>query len=536
MHIDSNLEFWQARASLVVSDGAGRPLSLPADVRTYLMASTQHGPAARPEAGICQQLNNPANQSTMVRALMARLIDWSRTGKAPPDSRYPTLASGALVRQRERRWLPDLGPMGVAFPAVYNTLTVVDHGTVPPRADLSRRYRRAVPAHRRGRARHRRRAPARRRGAARDAQRMGAAQGGLRGRAAVRAERHLCPVRARRCRACGEPRSASLDRRALRHARGLRSPGASDIGASSSPTGSCSTKTWRAGSTVRARIRAWRSFRPDARPGAGVCRKLAAHPRVVGARDALDQRRVLRGRAARRELDAHASRRLREHRAREVDAAAAADARGPRDDRPSGSRARCRPIAPDHRVVRTIKARGHRRRKGRAGSSRRRAPARGTPGEARTVARAKVGCMSCSSRSLRVLPGHPCAIVRPCSRVAWNPTLRPVLHRHLQVVLRWSRGNTGLPSTSVASARAFWRSKSRRIAVVREREPARRRDRRRLVDRVDLVLGREAVRDDLELQRADRAEQQRVAGLGREHLDRAFLAELLQPLLRAAWS
>jgi hypothetical protein len=111
------------------------------DVRTYLMASTQHGPSARPEAGICQQLNNPANQSTMVRALMARLIDWSRTGKAPPDSRYPTLAADALVAPtRTAIGFPDLGPMGVAFPAVHNDLTVVDHGTVPPRADAARRY------------------------------------------------------------------------------------------------------------------------------------------------------------------------------------------------------------------------------------------------------------------------------------------------------------------------------------------------------------------------------------------------------------
>ena len=146
MHLDSNLEFWQARASLVVTDGAGRPLALPADVRTYLMASTQHGPSARPEAGICQQLNNPANQSTMVRALMARLIDWSRTGKAPPDSRYPTLAAGALVAPtRTAIGFPDLSPMGVAFPAVYNELAVVDHGTVPPRADPTRRYDVLVP-------------------------------------------------------------------------------------------------------------------------------------------------------------------------------------------------------------------------------------------------------------------------------------------------------------------------------------------------------------------------------------------------------
>ena len=146
MHLDSNLEFWQARASLVVTDGAGRELALPGDVRAYLMASTQHGPAARPEAGICQQLNNPANQSTMVRALMARLIDWARSGRAPPDSLYPTLSAGALVApSRAAIGFPDLGPMGVNFPAAVNELTVVDHGAVPPRADATRRYGVLVP-------------------------------------------------------------------------------------------------------------------------------------------------------------------------------------------------------------------------------------------------------------------------------------------------------------------------------------------------------------------------------------------------------
>lgn len=146
MHLDSNLEFWQARASLVVTDGAGRALALPGDVRAYLMASTQHGPSAKPEAGICQQLNNPAQQSTTVRALMARLIDWSRTGKAPPDSRYPTLAAGALAAPtRTAIGFPDLGATGVAFPTVINELTVVDHGTVPPRADPARRYEVLVP-------------------------------------------------------------------------------------------------------------------------------------------------------------------------------------------------------------------------------------------------------------------------------------------------------------------------------------------------------------------------------------------------------
>jgi hypothetical protein len=43
MHIDGGGEFWQARASLVVTDGAGAAVALPDNVRAYYMAGTPHG-------------------------------------------------------------------------------------------------------------------------------------------------------------------------------------------------------------------------------------------------------------------------------------------------------------------------------------------------------------------------------------------------------------------------------------------------------------------------------------------------------------
>ena len=89
-----------------------------------------------------------------------------------------------------------------------------------------------------------------------------------------------------------------------------------------------------------------------------------------------------------------------------------------------------------------------------------------------------------------------------------------------------------MPSTSVARAPACSRSKLRRDGVVGEGEPARGGDVRGLVDRVDLVFGREALGDDLELQLADGTEHQRVRRRRLEHLDRAFLAQLLQALLQ----
>src|SRR5207245_11535390 len=74
MHWDSGLEFWSARSSLVVTDAKGtQDLAIPENVRLYLFSSTQHGPAATPAKGICQQLTNPLQYRETQRALMTDL-------------------------------------------------------------------------------------------------------------------------------------------------------------------------------------------------------------------------------------------------------------------------------------------------------------------------------------------------------------------------------------------------------------------------------------------------------------------------------
>lgn len=146
MHLDSSLEFWQARSSLVATDTAGRDLAPPEDVRLYLMASTQHVSAATPAAGICQVPNNPARQAATYRALMARLVAWARDGTAPPASRFPGVQAGTLVApQAAAMGWPDLAALGLALPAAPNVLAVVDHAQHPPRADATRRYPVLVP-------------------------------------------------------------------------------------------------------------------------------------------------------------------------------------------------------------------------------------------------------------------------------------------------------------------------------------------------------------------------------------------------------
>ena len=146
MHVDSSLEFWQARASLLVTDGAGRDIALPGDVRAYLLSSTQHMPARTPTVGICKYPNNPAPQAPAVRALLERLVDWSRTGIAPPDSRYPSLAQNRLVQpQREAVGFPDLSKIGIEYPDVINGLSVVDYRSLPGVLHGARRYQVLVP-------------------------------------------------------------------------------------------------------------------------------------------------------------------------------------------------------------------------------------------------------------------------------------------------------------------------------------------------------------------------------------------------------
>ncbi|MEO7497713.1 MAG: alpha/beta hydrolase domain-containing protein [Massilia sp.] len=146
MHVDSSTEFWQGRASLVTGDGAGRDIALPAEVRAYLMSSTQHTYTTAPSMGICKNFNNPASQAPLLRALLERLVGWSRDGKAPPASRYPRHADGMLVApERGAVGFPDLAAAGLVFPAVINELAQVDYAAVPPRVDAARRYQLFVP-------------------------------------------------------------------------------------------------------------------------------------------------------------------------------------------------------------------------------------------------------------------------------------------------------------------------------------------------------------------------------------------------------
>ncbi len=73
-------------------------LKLPDNVRVYMWASAQHGPANFPPAkGAGQQRGNPNNYTVAMRAIFEGMDGWVRKGVQPPANRYPNLSDGTLV-------------------------------------------------------------------------------------------------------------------------------------------------------------------------------------------------------------------------------------------------------------------------------------------------------------------------------------------------------------------------------------------------------------------------------------------------------
>jgi hypothetical protein len=97
---DSELEFYQQRASLVVTDTQGNALAMPDNIRLFLISNLQHFSLAnaKPEmVKVCAFPTNPLNAGPPVRALLVALDDWISNGKLPPASRYPSRSDGTLV-------------------------------------------------------------------------------------------------------------------------------------------------------------------------------------------------------------------------------------------------------------------------------------------------------------------------------------------------------------------------------------------------------------------------------------------------------
>jgi hypothetical protein len=97
---DSEIEFYQQRASLVVTDTQGNALDMPDNVRLFFLSNLQHFALAnaKPElVKTCAFPTNPLNAGPPVRALLAALDSWISNGTLPPASRYPSRKDDTLV-------------------------------------------------------------------------------------------------------------------------------------------------------------------------------------------------------------------------------------------------------------------------------------------------------------------------------------------------------------------------------------------------------------------------------------------------------
>jgi Alpha/beta hydrolase domain len=140
-HVATALEMWEGRQSLGLTDPLGRTDvgDLP-NVRTYIMASTQHSPASlplatRPPFGNCQQQPNPNPQIWTMRALMTAFTAWVRDGVEPPASAKPSIADGTLVPPDRVRppeipanFYGEVDRPAVSPLRIYDTLHVLDFG------------------------------------------------------------------------------------------------------------------------------------------------------------------------------------------------------------------------------------------------------------------------------------------------------------------------------------------------------------------------------------------------------------------------
>jgi hypothetical protein len=149
-HVATALEVWEGRQSLGLTDPLGkRDVADPANVRTFIMASTQHGPAAyplptAPPFGVCQQQGNPNPQRWTMRALLTGLKDWVTADVAPPKSVVPRIADGTLVTPDRVQFpiVPANTYGNVPRPElknrlIFNPLHVLDYGPRYKPADTS---------------------------------------------------------------------------------------------------------------------------------------------------------------------------------------------------------------------------------------------------------------------------------------------------------------------------------------------------------------------------------------------------------------
>jgi Alpha/beta hydrolase domain len=148
---DSPIEFTGARASLTVTDGGGKDMAIPGNVRMFYAPGTSHGPQQlannainqadytidRTVASTAVSLSPGAlNASTaLYRALLVNLEGWVKgTVATPLASNFPSVAAGTMAVPTSlpsSLGSPDLASLGLGFNGGFNTLTLNDETVIP---------------------------------------------------------------------------------------------------------------------------------------------------------------------------------------------------------------------------------------------------------------------------------------------------------------------------------------------------------------------------------------------------------------------
>src|SRR5215813_522388 len=131
---DSEIEFYQQRASLVTTDTQGNALTMPDNVRLFFLSNLPHYALASDQSVLtrtCAYPTNPLNAGPPLRALLVALDAWISTGTLPPASRYPSRDDGTLVEPiPEKVGFPYIP--GVNYTALTTRPTVLNFDAMPP--------------------------------------------------------------------------------------------------------------------------------------------------------------------------------------------------------------------------------------------------------------------------------------------------------------------------------------------------------------------------------------------------------------------
>jgi hypothetical protein len=127
-HTQTSTEYWQKRGSLAHTDGKGKDLKLPDNVRLYVIASAQHNSpfGSEPVKDDSQFRVNPLPAGDVLRALMVALDQWASQGVAPPPSKYPTIKDRTLVLPAKNNGFPNIP--GVDYVGLHNRQLFLDYG------------------------------------------------------------------------------------------------------------------------------------------------------------------------------------------------------------------------------------------------------------------------------------------------------------------------------------------------------------------------------------------------------------------------